>query len=292
MSNEYQLTKTETVFPIPETVPDNPTFRQLILELEAYIARQEHSFKKNGLPLDHSFADGIYMRTIYIPKGAFCIGAFHKASYISVVLKGDMSVVTEGGIKRVVGPMTAQAPAGTKRFGYAHKDTVWMTIHPNPDNLTDIRELEGIIHQDDYEEYPHHSEIEPSPSVIEAYHTLLNAIYEKEFTFSEDAFRTLTLEVFAKEKQGFWSDWSEEERAAMLAGDWRAFSRSRGYTEEEIEKVQQWTDMIEAAVTVGKNPFNCIQDISARTYLRNLKADERGEIALSSFIPSNQLEEK
>lgn len=38
----------------------------------------------------------------------------------------------------------------------------------------------------------------------------------------------------AEEKQSDPDDWSDEERAAHRCGDWKGFSRLRGYTEEEI----------------------------------------------------------
>ena len=99
------------------------------------------------------------------------------------------------------------------------------------------------------------------------------------------AFRELTAKVIAGEKPGFWSDWTERQRALYTAGDWEAFSRSRGYSEEDIKQYAAWRRMIVKAKGLGLNPFELIADLATEAALRNIALDKRGEILKSSHAP-------
>ena len=92
------------------------------------------------MPLTHRFSRGVYARELFIPKGTVLVGRIHKYSQINVCLRGDISVLTESGIKRVQGGFVVESPAGSKRAGYAHEDTVWMTICGT--DTTDVDVLE------------------------------------------------------------------------------------------------------------------------------------------------------
>lgn len=81
------------------------------------------------LNVKHYFADGLYAREMFIPKGTMLTGALHLFEHINVCSQGDISVYTEEGVKRVVAPATLVCPPGSKRIGYAHEDTIWTTFH-------------------------------------------------------------------------------------------------------------------------------------------------------------------
>ncbi len=93
-------------------------------------------------PLAHNFTDGVYVRTMFIPAGTVIVGKTHKHECISLVSKGRITIFTEDGLKEVQAPYMANAPAGVKRVGWAHEDTIWTTIHKNEDNETDLDLLE------------------------------------------------------------------------------------------------------------------------------------------------------
>lgn len=113
--------------------------RQGICELESDLSKMEQ------LPIEptHIFADGIYAREIFIPKGTLLVGKIHAKDHVNVVSKGDISVITEEGVKRIVAPATFVAKPGTKRVGYAHEDTVWTTFHASKE--TDLEKLEDEL---------------------------------------------------------------------------------------------------------------------------------------------------
>jgi hypothetical protein len=81
------------------------------------------------LKVKHYFAGGMYAREMFIPKGTMLTGALHLFEHINVCSKGDISVYTEDGVQRVQAPATLVCPPGSKRIGYAHEDTVWITFH-------------------------------------------------------------------------------------------------------------------------------------------------------------------
>lgn len=98
-------------------------------------------------------------------------------------------------------------------------------------------------------------------------------------------FRELTKEVIAAEKQGFWSDWTEDQRQLYTQGDWKAFSRSRGYTEHEIERCELWLNIIEENKQKGINILESVADLVKDAALKNFKLDKNCEIMKSSHFP-------
>jgi hypothetical protein len=90
----------------------------------------------------HHFADGLYAREILIRAGTILTGKVHSTEHLNIVSKGRIAVWTEDGMKIVAAPCTLVSRPGTKRVGFAIEDTVWTTIHANPENLTDLPALE------------------------------------------------------------------------------------------------------------------------------------------------------
>lgn len=103
------------------------------------------------MPVSHHFSRGVYARELFIPKGTVLTGRVHKYSQINVLLRGEISVLTEDGIVRIKAPHVIESPAGTKRAGYAHEDTVWMTICGT--HTTDVDALEDELTTRTYAEY-------------------------------------------------------------------------------------------------------------------------------------------
>lgn len=144
----------EMIVPEPVMALDNKQYRQMVSEMEVYAKTLPMFISGDELPLEHSFAEGLYIRTLLIPKGHFCIGKLHYDSYVNFFVEGDMTIFTEGGVKRVGGPSMIVSPAGTKRFGYAHSNVVWVTVHPNPTEERNIKALDSIIHAPRYDDIP------------------------------------------------------------------------------------------------------------------------------------------
>jgi hypothetical protein len=96
-------------------------------------------------PTQHYFSPGIYAREMFIPAGTVLTGAVHKTTHL-VQFDGDITVLTDGGMRRLTGRHTFVSQAGAKRVGYAHADT-WCTGFFATDK-TDIEELENELVED------------------------------------------------------------------------------------------------------------------------------------------------
>lgn len=131
-----------------ETVPvENLSLRQKILLLENEMRKQEQVVIE---PV-HYIAEGLYAREIFIPKDTLLTGKIHKFEHLNIISKGDISVMTEEGMKRIKAPATIISKPGIKRIGYAHEDTVWTTIHACTE--TDIDKIEALLVVDTFEEF-------------------------------------------------------------------------------------------------------------------------------------------
>lgn len=110
-------------------------------------ALEREMLKHPQLPIrtTHHFAAGLYAREIYIPAGTLLTGKVHSTEHLNIISKGEIQVWTEDGMKKVRAPFTLVSRPGTKRIGLAVTDTVWTTIHANPENTRDLDRLESLL---------------------------------------------------------------------------------------------------------------------------------------------------
>ena len=99
-------------------------------------------------PLVHHFAGGVYAREVTIPAGTVVIGKIHKRECINILIKGDITVVTEEGTRRMQAPCTFVAPPFTKKAAYTHTETIWMNVIAT--DSTDPEEIEKNVICEDY----------------------------------------------------------------------------------------------------------------------------------------------
>tara|TARA_R100000458_G_C8277141_1_gene252594 strand:- start:125 stop:604 length:480 start_codon:yes stop_codon:yes gene_type:complete len=104
-------------------------------------------------PLKHTFTDGIYIRQMSMKKDSAVIGKIHKNPHVWFLLSGCLSVASETSSKDYKAPCYVEAPAGSKRVIYAHEDSIWVNVYPNPSNTKDLKELESMIIVKNYEEF-------------------------------------------------------------------------------------------------------------------------------------------
>ena len=123
-----------------------PPMRSKVNEIEAMMLRMPQL----DMPVTHYFSLGLYARELTIPAGTLLTGKIHKYQQLNIMTQGDLSVMTEEGIKRVGAGFVVVSPPGTKRIAYAHADTKWITVHAT-DKL-DVAEIEQeFIAQSDAE---------------------------------------------------------------------------------------------------------------------------------------------
>jgi quercetin dioxygenase-like cupin family protein len=107
-------------------------------------------------PLEHTFADGIYIRQMSMNKDSLVVGAVHNHLHVWFLISGKITVSIEMGSIEYTAPCYVLAAPGTKRVIYANEDSVFVNVHKNPSNNQNIEELESEIVSatfEDYEEY-------------------------------------------------------------------------------------------------------------------------------------------
>ena len=104
-------------------------------------------------PLEHTFADGIYVRQMTMNKDSLVVGAIHNHLHVWFLLSGHITVATEEESLEYIAPCYVLATPGTKRVIYANEDSVFVNVHKNPTNCQVIEELEKEIVSATFEEY-------------------------------------------------------------------------------------------------------------------------------------------
>ena len=132
-------------------------FRNKVMSLENKMlsSDNENIVKGNSdtFPLTHSFSEGVYIREMSMLKGGIVIGKIHNKSHTWFLMKGKIKVATEDSVVTYSAPTYVNAKAGAKRVIAAIEDSVFVNVHPNPDNIKNTDELENILTCKTYDEY-------------------------------------------------------------------------------------------------------------------------------------------
>jgi len=91
-------------------------------------------------PLTHVFSDGVYSRTVFMPKDSLIIGKVHKTKHLNIILSGKARVWINGEVKDVGAPDIIESGVGVMKVLYILEDMYWTTIHVT--DTTDLDELE------------------------------------------------------------------------------------------------------------------------------------------------------
>jgi len=132
-----------------------------LLEQELLTKDNPYIVKGNtdSFPLKHSFSDGVYVREMLMEKGGIVIGKLHKYTHTWFLLQGEITVATDHGTNTYTAPCYVNAPAGAIRVIHADEDSVFINVHPNPDNITDIKQLEDMLTCPSYEVYDKYKQL-------------------------------------------------------------------------------------------------------------------------------------
>ena len=123
----------------PVAVP----LREKVARLETELLKMPQA----DIVTEHLFLDGQYERKITIPPWTILTGAEHKTPYRVRLERGTIAVNTDTEVKVLTGPLEFDAPAGAQRVGRVFgEEVVWVDVYSNPDNCTDILELEDRLY--------------------------------------------------------------------------------------------------------------------------------------------------
>ena len=118
-------------------------FQNKIKQFEEAVAK--HCIENNNQELNlqitgktegavsHSFADGQY---------SLVSTKIHAKNHPFFLMKGDISIFGEDGVKRIQAPFHAITEAGTKRILYVHEECIFITVH-----RTDCLNIDDIVNE-------------------------------------------------------------------------------------------------------------------------------------------------
>ena len=144
----------EEAWEIGEEIRKRKDFREKITDLEKegfdkqIWDSKEHSDKLN--PVKHSFANGCYIREIFNPAGELIVTAIQKKEHPFFLMQGEMSILTEDGIKHLKAPHHGITKPGTKRIIYTHTDCIFITVHATEE--TDVAKIEEQVIAKDFQD--------------------------------------------------------------------------------------------------------------------------------------------
>lgn len=141
------LVNGEVTFNVPDRSPAaiRKQIRGWTQSLLALPAAEQREFD-----VQHTLIEGVYTRTLFIPKGSLLVGEIHLKECVNIVAKGDISVLTETGMGRFQAGHIAISKPGIQKVGYAHQDTVFVNVFRT--DKTDINEIEAEIATTEYQE--------------------------------------------------------------------------------------------------------------------------------------------
>ncbi len=119
-----------------EALQQQAPMRERVERLEQVL----EGYPQAHCPIRHHFADGMYLREMFVPAGTIATGAVHKTEHLTIVV-GHCWFTTEDGARELKGHSTLLSKPGAKRAITAVSDCILTTIHPNPTNETDPRKL-------------------------------------------------------------------------------------------------------------------------------------------------------
>lgn len=135
----------EVVFNVPDKSP-----AAIRAQIRALTNGLLTSPDKREFDVEHTLIEGVYTRTLFIPKGSLLVGKIHIKECVNIVAKGDISVLTETGSGRFKAGHVAISQPGIQKVGYAHEDTVFINVFRTDE--TDIEKIEAQIATTEYAE--------------------------------------------------------------------------------------------------------------------------------------------
>ena len=116
------------------------TYIDVVRDIQQQITDQAELIE---VPVVHHFAPGVYMRQMDAAAGTLVVSKMHRTEHMNILLKGSLTVATEDGIQLMTAPCVLKSMPGTKRIGYFHEDSSWITVHPTEE--TDLEKIEQQV---------------------------------------------------------------------------------------------------------------------------------------------------
>ena len=141
------------------------SFRDNVIKFESHVKTIPGALGADPFPLEHSFADGLYIRKLTVPAKTLTVTKIHAVNHAFFLQQGTISVLTEEGVKKYTAPYQGITKAGTKRIIYHHDEVIFTTVHSTKE--TDIDKIEVEVIAQDFEGLENRLEAESIIDFIE-----------------------------------------------------------------------------------------------------------------------------
>lgn len=101
----------------------------------------------------HYFSDGLYVREMFCEKDYLGFTIIHNTANPLFLMKGKVAFSSEDGVEELTAPTFILTKPGTKRICFWIEDSVIVTVHPNPDGLTDLDSIEKKMFSSTWDQY-------------------------------------------------------------------------------------------------------------------------------------------
>ena len=150
----------EKIWDLPSELPYREKveeLQQIILENlsdEVYIEDDGNKVVyPSATKYNHYFSDGLYVREMFCEKDYLGFTVIHNTANPLFLMKGKVAFASEDGVEELTAPTFILTKPGTKRVCYWLEDSVIITVHPNPDGLTDLDEIEKKMFSCNWDQY-------------------------------------------------------------------------------------------------------------------------------------------
>ena len=113
--------------------------------------------------VEHDFAPGIYLRRMLMQENTIVLSAIHKRKHAWFLLEGEITLINGEEHVTHKAPHFHISDAGEQRIIYANKKSVFQNVFKNPNDTTDLDELEEYhyaLTNEEFKEYINNKEID------------------------------------------------------------------------------------------------------------------------------------
>lgn len=103
--------------------------------------------------ITNDFSDQLYMRKMTMKAESLVISAIHHTDHFWFLMTGRILVTTDGETVEHIAPCYEKSIKGAKRIILCLEDCVFVNVHKNPTNTTDMKKIEETLYSFTMEEY-------------------------------------------------------------------------------------------------------------------------------------------
>ena len=113
--------------------------REQVMQLEQEMRELPGQIDREDIT-SHHFADGVYLRELFMPEGSVVVGMIHRTQHLTIICSGTVRITTDNGVEEITGPTVFVSEPGAKKAILAITDATLMNPHPTTE--TDLVKIE------------------------------------------------------------------------------------------------------------------------------------------------------